>query len=54
MKRKRKRLIDQLYNGAFKNLEFTQSAKNVGINSILIIFIAGAINYTISKRNERQ
>ena len=37
MKKKRNKLKDQIFNGALKNAELTQSSKNALINSGLLI-----------------
>ena len=37
MKKKRKKLKDQIFNGIYKNAELTQSSKNALINSALLI-----------------
>jgi hypothetical protein len=52
MKKKRKRLIDQIYNGAFENVEFDRSTKNAVLNSALIILVGMAVNYSINVRNK--
>lgn len=51
MKRK-KRIVDQIYNGAFNNLEIHPDTKKVFWGSGLIILIGILINQTINKRNE--
>lgn len=51
MKKKRKRLIDQIYNGAFENADFDQSTKNALYGSGFIILIGLMVNYTINARN---
>jgi hypothetical protein len=50
MKRKRKRLIDQVYNGAFEGLELTKSSKNALINSGLLIIASLWIANNIKKQ----
>ena len=37
MKKKRNKLKDQIFNGAFENAELTQTSKNALINSGLLI-----------------
>jgi len=50
MKKKRKRIIDQIYNGAFNGAELTQSSKNALINSGFIIIAALWIGNNIEKK----
>lgn len=51
-KKKRKRLIDQIYNGAFENAELTQSSKNTMLTAAGII-LAGVIgSIVITQQNK--
>ena len=50
MKKKRKRFIDQIYNGAFKGATLTKSSKNALINSGVMILAA----FWIAKNIEKQ
>ena len=49
-KKKRKRLIDQIYNGVFENAELTKDTRNVLINSGVIIILGIAASYAIQKK----
>lgn len=51
--KKRKRLIDQIYNGAFENLDFDKSTKNAFYGSAFIILVGLIINQTINARNRK-
>ena len=50
MKQKRKRIIDQLYNGAFNGATLTKSSKNALINSGIIILASVWIAKNINKQ----
>lgn len=50
MKKKRKRIIDQIYNGAFEGATLTKSSKNAIVNSGLIILAALFISNNIEKQ----
>lgn len=50
MKKKRKRIIDQIYNGAFEGATLTQSSKNAIINSGIMILSALWIAKNIEKQ----
>lgn len=50
MKKKRKRLIDQVYNGAFNGATLTKSSKNALVNSGLIILASIWIANNIKKQ----
>lgn len=52
MKYKRKRLIDQVYNGAYNGAELTKSSKNALINSGLIILASVWIANNINKQSK--
>lgn len=47
-KKKRKRLIDQVYNGAFENAEFSPGSKNAILTAagIILAGIVGSIIIT--------
>ena len=49
MAKKKKRLIDQIYNGAFENATLTPSSKKVFYQSAAIIVSAGIISYFIGR-----
>lgn len=49
-KKKKKRFIDQFYNGIWNNLDATQSTKNVFINSGIILLLGAAASIVITKR----
>jgi hypothetical protein len=49
-KKKKKRVIDQLFNGMWNNLDYTQSTKNVFINSGIILLLGAAASIVITKR----
>jgi hypothetical protein len=50
MARKKKRLIDQIYNGAFANAELTQSSKNALLTAGGIL-AAGVVASLIINQN---
>ena len=50
VKKKKKRFIDQLYNGMWNNLDYTQSTKNTFINSGIILLLGAVASVVISKR----
>jgi hypothetical protein len=50
MKKKRKRIIDQICNGAFEGATLTKSSKNAIVNSGLIILAALFIANNIEKQ----
>jgi hypothetical protein len=52
MKKKRKRIIDQIYNGAFEGATLTKSSKNALINSGMIILSAFWIANNIKKNGK--
>lgn len=52
MKYKRKRLIDQIYNGAYNGAELTKSSKNALVNSGLIIILALWVSNNINKQSK--
>ena len=47
--KKRKRIIDQIYNGAFEGATLTQSSKNALINSGIMILASLWIANNIKK-----
>ena len=49
MAKKKKRLIDQIYNGAFENAILTPSSKKTLINSAALIVGAGIVSFFISR-----
>ena len=50
VKKKKKRFIDQFYNGIWNNLDTTKSTKNVFINSGIILLLGAAASIVITKR----
>jgi len=52
MKKKRKRLIDQIYNGAFENAEVHKDTKKAFYGAGIIVFLGLLVNYSINKKNE--
>lgn len=50
MKKKRKKLKDQIFNGAFENAELNNSSKNALVNSGLLIVAALWIANNIKKQ----
>ena len=49
MKKKRNKLKDQIFNGAYKNAQLTQSSKNALINSALLIVGAYIFSKNLKK-----
>jgi hypothetical protein len=50
MKKKRQKIKDQIFNGAFEGAELTKSSKNALVNSGLLIFAALWIANNIKKQ----
>lgn len=48
--KKRKKIIDQVYNGAFENLDFDKGTKNTFLGCAFIILVGIAINQTANAR----
>lgn len=47
MKKKRTKIKDQIYNGAFKNAKLTNSSKSVLFGSALLIVLSSIISKKI-------
>lgn len=46
---KKRRIIDQIYNGAFENAELTKDSKQVFVNCGFMILGAGLISILIQR-----
>ena len=50
---KRKRILDQIYNGAFNNLELSQKSKNALVNSGLLIGLSLLASFYIISNKKK-
>jgi hypothetical protein len=50
--KRRKRILDQLYNGAFENVNLSSNSKRAIYGAGIIVLIGVLINYSATKKNE--